>query len=154
MPRRPAVRDAIVGGLHPATAAAQTLTADINGDGVRDRIETRRAPGGARRPAFESEPAQHLRFSGSILDIVVTDVDADGDSDLVATTTGRPACPRASCGRMPGRGKLVSRCPEAAQIRWHVIGSAPATDVADRPSPDGDLCGDAVGLFVADVDRA
>ena len=51
--------------LAPSAAAAQTLTADINGDGVRDRIETRRAAGGARRPALQpgaGAAPQILRF--------------------------------------------------------------------------------------------
>ena len=133
--------------LAPSTAAAQTLTADINGDGVRDRIEARRAPAELVVRLSNLEPAQHLRFSGSILDIAVTDVDADGDSDLVATTTGGRHV-RVFVWTNAGSGKLVARAPKPRDsLACHRLGHRRLT-ASDRPSPDGDLSGDAVGLFV------
>lgn len=130
----------------PSTAAAQTLTADINGDGVRDRIETRRAAELVVRLSG-LEPAQHLRFSGSILDLALTDVDSDGDSDLVATTTGRRHL-RMFVWTNAGRGKFVSRLPRPPDPTvCHRLGHRRLTSPG-RPSPDGDECADAVGLVV------
>jgi hypothetical protein len=129
------------------TAAAQTLTADINGDGVRDRIEARRAPAELVVRLSNLEPAQHLRFSGSILDIAVTDVDADGNSDLVATTTGRRHV-RVFVWTNAGRGKLVTRAPKPRDsLVCHRLGHRRLTSPG-RPFPDDDLCGDDGGLFV------
>jgi len=133
--------------LAPSTAAAQTLTADINGDGVRDRIETRRATGELVVRLSNREPAQHLRFSGSILDVAVTDVDSDGYSDLVATTTGRRHL-RVFVWTNAGRGKFVSRLPRPPDPTvCHRLGHRRLTSPG-RPSPDGDECADAVGLVV------
>ena len=128
--------------LAPSTAAAQTLTADINGDGVRDRIEARRAPAEIIVRLSNLEPAQHLRFSGSILDIAVTDVDADGNTDLVATTTGRRHV-RVFVWTNAGRGKLVTRAPKPRDSLGYGRLTSPG-----RSFPDGDLCGDDGGLFV------
>ena len=123
--------------LAPSTAAAQTLTADINGDGVRDRIEARRAPAELVVRLSNREPAQHLRFSGSILDIAVTDVDADGYSDLVATTTGRRHL-RLFVWTNAGRGKFVSRLPRPPDPTvCHRLGHRRLTSPG-RPSPDDD----------------
>jgi hypothetical protein len=133
--------------LAPSTAAAQTLTVDINGDGVRDRIETRRAPAELVVRLSNLEPAQHLRFSGSILDIVVTDVDADGDADVVATTTGGRHV-RVFVWTNAGRGKLVTRAPKPRDsLACHRLGHRRLTSPG-RPFPDGDLCGDDGGFFV------
>ena len=133
--------------LAPSTAAAQTLTADINGDGVRDRIETRRATGELVVRLSNREPAQHLRFSGSILDVAVTDVDSDGYSDLVATTTGRRHL-RVFVWTNAGRGKFVSRLPRPPDpTLCHRLGHRRLTSPG-RPLPDDDLCGDDGGLFV------
>jgi len=133
--------------LAPSTAAAQTLTADVNGDGVRDRIETRRAAAELVVRLSNREPAQHLRFSGSILDVAVTDVDSDGYSDLVATTTGRRHL-RVFVWTNAGRGKFVSRLPRPPDPTvCHRLGHRRLTSPG-RPSPDGDECADAVGLVV------
>ena len=130
-----------------SAVAAQTLTADVNGDGVRDRIETRRATAELVVRLSNREPAQHLRFSGSILDVAVTDVDSDGYSDLVATTTGRRHL-RMFVWTNAGRGKFVSRLPRPPDPTvCHRLGHRRLTSPG-RPSPDGDECADAVGLVV------
>jgi hypothetical protein len=131
----------------PAATAAQTLTADVNGDGIRDRIETRRASAELVVRLSNLEPAQHLRVSGSVLDIVLTDVDADGDSDLVATTRVRRRV-HVFVWTNAGHGKFVSRIPRPRDaLVCHRLGHRRLTSPG-RPSPDGDLCGDAVGLLV------
>jgi hypothetical protein len=135
--------------LIAGAAAAQTLTADINGDGVWDRIETRRAPGELIVRLSSREPAQHLEFSGSILGVVVTDVDRDGDSDLVLATAGKRHV-RMFVWTNAGRGKFVSRghkardslaCDQLVHSHRRLTSPGPAF-------ADGDLCSDAPGLLV------
>jgi hypothetical protein len=131
----------------PAAAAAQTLTADVNGDGVHDRIETRRASAELVVRLSNREPAQHLRVFGSVLDIVLTDVDGDGDSDLVVTARIRRRV-HVFVWTNAGRGKFVSRIPKPPKsLACHRLAHKRLTSPG-RSSPDGDLCGDAVGLFV------
>ena len=74
-------------------------------------------------------------------------MDADGDSDVVAaTTTGRHV--RVFVWTNAGRGKLVTRAPKPRDsLVCHRLGHGRLTP-PDRPFPDGDLCGDAGGLFV------
>jgi hypothetical protein len=128
-----------------APASAQVLTADVNGDGVRDRIETRRAAAEIVIRLSSLEPAQHLRTAGSILDVAVADIDHDGDSDLIVTTAGRRHV-RLVVWTNAGRGKFVARAPRVSRA-CHRLGHRRLTTPA-RPCLEDDLCGDASRLLV------
>jgi hypothetical protein len=130
-----------------ATAAAQTFTADINGDGVRDRIEARHASRELVVRLSNREPPQHLAVSGSILDVVLVDIDKDGDSDLVATTRGRRHV-RVFVWTNAGHGRLITGGPRPRVSRAHHQLSRRRLTAPIRPAADGDFSGDAVGLFV------
>jgi hypothetical protein len=70
----------------PAAAVAQSLQVDLNGDGVRDRVDA-----GARRTELtiyiaNQRRIQLLRTDDAIVRLAIADVDSDGDSDLVAST--------------------------------------------------------------------
>jgi hypothetical protein len=72
--------------LTSAPARADTLHADFDGDGVRDRIDI-----GLRVRELDvrlstSRTPQRLRADDLILRFVVTDIDRDGDPDVVAST--------------------------------------------------------------------
>jgi len=72
--------------LVPALAHADSLRADLDGDGVRDRIEYGQ---GSRALAIRFSAThrwQRLHSGDLIVTFVVTDVDRDGDPDLVANT--------------------------------------------------------------------
>jgi len=90
--------------------AAQALIADINGDGISDRIEAGGAGGGLLVQLSGREPAQRLGVVGQILDLALVDIDRDGDSDLVATAAGRRHI-RLLVWTNAGRGRLVTRVP-------------------------------------------
>jgi hypothetical protein len=70
----------------PAAAGAEPPRADLDGDGVHDRIAISRRPGvlalrlsGACRPVY-------LRANDFVVRFVVADIDRDGDADVVAET--------------------------------------------------------------------
>jgi hypothetical protein len=90
--------------------AAQTLTADINGDGISDRIEGGGPGGGVLVQLSGHGPAQRLRAAGTILDLALADIDQDGDSDLVATAAGHRHI-RLLVWTNAGGGHLLSRLP-------------------------------------------
>jgi hypothetical protein len=132
-----------------AAVGAQTLTADLNGDGLRDRIETNRAPAELVVRLSNREPPQHLALAGAIVKLLVTDVDADGDADVVAATAGARHV-RMIVWTNTGRGKLVSRGPRPRDsLECKRLGrSHRRLTSPDRPFPDEDLCGDAPSLLV------
>jgi hypothetical protein len=72
----------------PAAAAAQSVTTDVNADGLPDRIDRGASPTEIVVWLSNGRPHQRLRAAQPILDFAVADVDRDGDSDLVATTFG------------------------------------------------------------------
>jgi hypothetical protein len=129
----------------PAAASAQVLSADVNGDGVRDRIETRRAPAELVIRLSTLEAPQHLAASGSILDVVVADIDHDGDSDLIATAAGRRHV-RLLVWTNAGRGRFVSRVPRDA-LSCDRLGHRKVATPGSVATED-DLCGDASRLLV------
>ena len=72
--------------LVPVAALADSIPTDFDGDGVRDRIEV-----SARRTELavrlsNGRALQRLEADDLILRFVVTDVDRDGDPDVVAST--------------------------------------------------------------------
>lgn len=70
----------------PAAAGAETLRADLDGDGVHDRIELTRRPGLLTVSLSGTRRSLQLAANDSIVRFVVGDIDRDGDSDVVAET--------------------------------------------------------------------
>jgi len=126
------------------SASAQALTADINGDGLSDRIEAGRTAGELLVQLSGRETAQRLHIGGTLLDLAVADVDRDGDSDLVATASGRRHI-RLLVWTNAGGGRFVSRQPKPAGGGDRARGARLATAI-DVPVLD-DLSGDPGWLF-------
>lgn len=70
----------------PAAAGAETLRADLDGDGIHDRIELTRRPGLLTVSLSCTRRSLHFAANDSIVRFVVGDIDRDGDSDVVAET--------------------------------------------------------------------
>jgi hypothetical protein len=104
--------------LVPSFAHADALGADLDGDGIHDRIEIRH---GSRELAIRSSATrrwQRLPINDQIVRFVVTDVDRDGDPDLVANTrqSGVRVWINKGRGLFSARsGRLHSRHPRLAR---------------------------------------
>jgi hypothetical protein len=72
--------------LVPVAALADSVHTDFDGDGVRDRIEVSARSTELAVRLSNSRALQRLEANDQILRFVVTDVDRDGDPDVVATT--------------------------------------------------------------------
>jgi hypothetical protein len=72
--------------LVPSLAQADTVRADLDGDGVRDRIEFKRESREFAIRFSSTQQSQRLRVNDLIVTFVLADVDRDGDPDLVANT--------------------------------------------------------------------
>ena len=130
--------------LASAPTPAQILTADVNGDGLRDRIEAGPAPAELVVQLSTREPAQHLKTSGAILSVAVMDLDRDGNSDLIVTTAGQRHV-RLMVWMKAGRGRFVHRAPrdslQSCRLGHRRLASPEVLSVED------DLSGDTSRLF-------
>jgi len=70
----------------PAAAGAEPLRADLDGDGIHDRIETGRHPGLLAVRLSGTRRWLRLGTNDLIVRLVVVDIDRDGDPDVVAET--------------------------------------------------------------------
>ena len=70
----------------PAAARAEALHADLDGDGVRDRIDLAFRLTELDVRLSDSRATQRLTLDDVILRVVVADIDRDGDPDLLART--------------------------------------------------------------------
>jgi len=70
----------------PTTAGAEPLRADLEGDGLHDRIDPERQPGLLAARLSRTRHWLRVEASDPIIRIVVVDLDRDGDSDVVAET--------------------------------------------------------------------
>ena len=67
-------------------AGAETLRADLDGDGIHDRIELIGRPGLLTVSLSGTRQSLHFATNDPIVRFVVGDIDRDGDSDVVAET--------------------------------------------------------------------
>lgn len=70
----------------PTAAGAETLRADLDGDGIHDRIELIGRSGLLTVSLSSTRRSLHLAANDPIVRFVVGDIDRDGDSDVVAET--------------------------------------------------------------------
>jgi hypothetical protein len=70
----------------PTAAGAETLRADLDGDGLHDRIELIRRPGLLTVSLSGTGRSLHFAANDPIVRFIVGDIDRDGDSDIVAET--------------------------------------------------------------------
>ena len=123
--------------------SGQTLTADINGDGVSDRIDVSRTAGELLVRLSGRGPAHHLRIPGLASDGAVAGLGKGGDSSLLATRIGRRYV-RLLAWFSAGRWRFVSRLPlwpSGSSWRRHARVATPA----DIPTLD-DFAGDSIWL--------
>lgn len=126
--------------LAPGAALADSLHADFDGDGVRDRIEV-----GARpmelAVRLSNGRAQRLQADDLILRFVVADVNRDGHPDVVASTLRSGLQIWINKGRgLFARSHRVRYGPRAAE---HRIGQ-----LAGRSENDS-ACNDRTRLLIA-----
>jgi hypothetical protein len=72
--------------LVPNPAQAESLKADLDGDGIHDRIELRSGSRELDIRLSATRRWQRLHTNDLIVRFTIADVDHDGDSDLVANT--------------------------------------------------------------------
>lgn len=148
-----AARRLIVGALFgigallvPGVAHADCVRADLDGDGVRDRIEV--SPGSRELAIRFSTTRRWERLSANdvVLTFVVADVDRDGDPDLVADT--RRAGLQIWINK--GRGLFTSRSRPARARHLRVVlhRSRPAVRGIQAASSDDSVLNDPNTLFI------
>jgi hypothetical protein len=132
----------------PRAVAAQVVVADLNGDGVGDRIEA--GPSGAELVVRTSHRhrAQRLRLPERVVRVVVGDINRDGRADIIATTR------RAGIfvWLNSGRGRFHSARPVPAALPyWRHDRSADHAPGSTATEDDVDLVSIAVLSTRADV---
>jgi len=129
------------GLLMPVRAFADSVRTDFDGDGVRDRIEVSARSTELAVRLSNGRTLQRLEADDLILRFVVTDVDRDGDPDVVATT-GRSGL-RIWINRGSGRfaALRVPRHP-SRRARHFVDDHTPVRDL-------GNVWNDATRTFIA-----
>jgi len=123
--------------------SGQTLTADINGDGVSDRIDVGRTAGELLVRLSGAGPAHHFRIPGLAPDGSVAAPGHAGESKLLLTSIGRRYV-RLLAWVSATRWRFVSRLPlwpGGSGWRRHARVATPA----DIPTLD-DFAGDATWL--------
>jgi hypothetical protein len=116
----------------PAGAAAQVLQADFDGDGVRDAVFRGARPDVLCVQLSRTPQPEHLRFSRQVVRFATADIDADGDRDIVATTTEPGLDIFLNLGR--GRFRAVHAAPVPAWKTGQRIQAAAAGPQSDNPS--------------------
>jgi hypothetical protein len=117
--------------LVPGVARADTLRADLDGDGVRDRIDVA-APFRELDVRLSGTRAlQRLRADDLILRFIIADIDRDGDPDVVAHTRRSGL----QIWLNTGRGVFAARPSDAGPLGR--TGAASLSAAADRPADDG-----------------
>jgi hypothetical protein len=96
----------------PAAAAAQSVTRDLNADGLPDRIDRGASPTEIVVRLSDGRLFQRLRTTQPILALAVADVDRDGDFDLIASTFGSLTY-EMHVWTNAGHGRFVARARDA-----------------------------------------
>ena len=120
--------------LVPSLAQADTVRADLDGDGVRDRVEFKR---GSREFAIRfssTQQWQRLRVHDLIVTFVLADVDRDGNPDLVANT--RTSGVHVWINK--GRGFFAARTHSARTSHIRLIRHRAGPAVRGVPTPGAD----------------
>ena len=107
----------------PATAGAEPLRTDVDGDGIHDHIEPERNPALLAARLSRTRHWLRLQTSDPIIRIVVVDLDRDGDSDVVAETRHSGLYFWIN----KGRGRLAFRAPRS---RLHPVRAHHSTRIA------------------------
>ncbi len=127
--------------LVPGAACADTLRADFDGDGVRDRIDVAAPFRELDVRLSRTRALQRLRADDLILRFVVADIDRDGDPDVLAHT-------RRSGLQIwinTGRGLFAAHSSNAQPFGR--TGGVSLTGAGDRPGDDS-ACNDQPRQFV------
>jgi hypothetical protein len=118
------------------TVAAQVVLADLNGDGIRDRIEA--GPNGAELVIHTSHRhrTQRLRLPDRVVRVVVGDIDRDGRADIIATTRRAGIVVWLNSGR----GRFRSAEPAGRSLPyWHHNRSADNSPGSTATDDDVDV---------------
>lgn len=109
---------AVIALAVPAAGEAGTVRADLDGDGVHDRVEASRAAGVLTLRLTGTRRSLLLRANDFIVKFIVADIDHDGDADVVAQT--RESGLRFWINK--GRGRFAFRLPQRARpLRAHHV---------------------------------
>jgi hypothetical protein len=121
------------------SASAQVVVADLNGDGIRDRVEM--SPTGTELIVHTSHRhrSQRLRTRDHIVRVVVSDVNRDGRVDIVVTTrrAGLQVWLNA------GRGRFRAARPRAPTAEWRR-----SDGTEEPPSAANDDGADSLGAML------
>jgi len=129
-------------------SAAQVVLADLNGDGIRDRIEASHAGTELVIHTSARRHIQHLRAPDRIVKVVVSDVNRDGLADIVITTRRSGL----HVWLNSGRGGFRSARPRAPAPDWRP-GRATG-DTAPSSATDDNVFASGMGLLAANRARA
>lgn len=127
----------------PATASAQVLYADLNGDGIHDRVDPGVRPTEIVIRLSAGHHQHRLHADSPIIKLAVVDFNRDGHPDLVATTTrpgglmvwinhGNGKFSRHHAAR-PARDRLKNGGAGASRRRSGRQAGDTSDDVATRP---------------------
>jgi hypothetical protein len=114
-----------------AMAAAQVVLADLNGDGVRDRVEASRAGTEVVVRTSAGHRAQRLRAPDRIVRLIVGDINRDGHADIVVTTRRSGLYIWLNSGHGRFRSARLPRAPGSDWRPARSAGDAPISSATD-----------------------
>jgi hypothetical protein len=106
--------------VRPAGAFAQVLVADLNGDGIHDRVHVGSRPTELVVHIANARHSRRLHAASPILRLAVADVDRDGHADIVASTSSSGL--RVWINR--GHGRFRAHRARAPSVQWHDVMSS------------------------------
>jgi hypothetical protein len=123
-----AVGVVLAGGAR--AAAAQVVLADLNGDGICDRIEAVGAGGELVVHTSNRRHPQRLRLPDRLERIVVGDINRDGRADIIATTRRSGLVVWINSGRGRFRSSAPPRAPAPDLRSSRNAGNSPASSTS------------------------